>query len=155
MATVFLGEPAGRLDEIGKALKVANPQAETYRASMQEIIQALSDAKLECTLSLRATSNHSLFERLQIFIARVVDLSYNIIKAIGDPAQHFEPIQKASELLDSLGIHITLVRHVEILTQHPVSIEADLNALGPSMRTVMTNLDSFRTEVELTFSRLS
>lgn len=120
MATVFLKEPTSRLDEIDKALKIANPQAEAYRASMQEIMQALSDAKLECTMSLRANSNHNQFERLQIFIARVRDFSYSIITALGDPAQDFEPIQKAGELLDSLAIHVALTKHVEILMEHPV-----------------------------------
>jgi hypothetical protein len=154
MATVFLKEPASKLEEIGKALKIANPQAEAYRASMQEIILALNGARVECTLILRANSNHRQFERLQLFIARARDFSLKIITAIGDPEQDFEPIQQASDLLDQLAIHIALTKHVEVLMDQPVSIAADLNALGPSMKAVMGKLDGFRTEVESTFSRL-
>jgi hypothetical protein len=154
MVTVFLQKPTDQVAKIDQSLELASPETAAYRASMQEVIQALVSAKLECMMNLRPTSDHSQFTRLEVFITRVRDLSYRIITELGDPAQDFEPIIKASELLNTLASHIVLRQHVQLLVEQPVSIGEDVNALNVSMKAIMVHLENFLTEVQITFGRL-
>jgi hypothetical protein len=154
MVTAFLGQPESKIVAADHGLQIANIGIEQYRASMRDIIDALEAARFECAMDLRPTSNHTQFERLEIFIGRAREASYKIIAAIGDPGRDFEPIAKASELLDVLASHIVLRKHLENLAGQPTSIGADLKELRTSMREIISALDSFRTETSIVFERL-